>query len=53
MGVQHWFISDLHIKDINERSGNTLLRFLIYLNKKVKHFYLNKLKVKHFLFIYF
>jgi UDP-2,3-diacylglucosamine hydrolase len=33
MGVQHWFISDLHIKDINERSGNTLLRFLIYLNK--------------------
>lgn len=23
-----WFISDLHLKDINERSGNILLRFL-------------------------
>ena len=33
MSVQHWFISDLHIKDINERSGNTLLRFLFFLNQ--------------------
>ncbi len=32
MSVQHWFISDLHIKDINERSGNILLRFLFFLN---------------------
>ncbi len=33
MSVQHWFISDLHIKNINERSGNTLLRFLFFLNQ--------------------
>jgi UDP-2,3-diacylglucosamine hydrolase len=33
MSVKHWFISDLHIKDINERSGNTLLRFLFFLNQ--------------------
>jgi len=31
--VKHWFISDLHIKDINERNGNTLLRFFFYLNE--------------------
>jgi len=31
--VKHWFISDLHIKDINERNGNTLLRFFFYLNQ--------------------
>lgn len=26
--VSAWFLSDLHLKDINERSGNILLRFL-------------------------
>ena len=31
--MKHWFISDLHIKDINERNGNTLLRFFFYLNQ--------------------
>jgi len=31
--VKHWFISDLHIKDNNERNGNTLLRFFFYLNQ--------------------
>lgn len=33
MSVQHWFISDLHIKNINERNGNKLLRFLFFLNQ--------------------
>lgn len=28
-----WFLSDLHLRDINERNGNTLLRFLFELNK--------------------
>ncbi len=28
-----WFISDIHLKDINERNGNTLLRFLFFLNE--------------------
>ena len=31
-----WFISDIHLKDINERNGNTLLRFLYYLNEDAK-----------------
>lgn len=31
--MKHWFISDLHIKDLNERNGNTLLRFLFFLNQ--------------------
>ncbi len=34
--MKHWFISDLHIKDINERNGNLLLRFLFFLNKNPK-----------------
>lgn len=32
-----WFISDLHLKDVNERNGNTLLRFLFLLNKNPKN----------------
>lgn len=28
-----WFLSDIHLKDVNERNGNTLLRFLFYLNQ--------------------
>ncbi len=28
-----WFISDIHLKDVNERNGNTLLRFLFLLNE--------------------
>ncbi len=28
-----WFLSDIHLKDINERSGNILLRFLFELKK--------------------
>lgn len=28
-----WFISDIHLKDTHERNGNTLLRFLFYLNQ--------------------
>ncbi|MFZ3228658.1 MAG: metallophosphoesterase [Pseudobdellovibrio sp.] len=31
-----WFVSDIHLKNINERNGNTLLRFLFYLNKNPK-----------------
>lgn len=31
--MKSWFLSDLHIKDINERNGNILLRFLVSLNK--------------------
>ena len=31
--MSSWFISDLHLKDVNERNGNTLLRFLFFLNK--------------------
>lgn len=34
--MKHWFISDLHIKDINERNGNLLLRFFFFLNKNPK-----------------
>ena len=29
--VAAWFVSDIHLKDINERSGITLLRFLVSL----------------------
>ena len=28
-----WFLSDLHLTDLNERNGNTLLRFLFELNQ--------------------
>lgn len=31
--MNSWFISDLHLRDVNERNGNTLLRFLFLLNK--------------------
>lgn len=31
--MKHWFISDLHITDINERNGNLLLRFFFLLNQ--------------------
>jgi UDP-2,3-diacylglucosamine hydrolase len=35
--VNSWFISDLHLKDVNERNGNTLLRFLHFLNRNPKN----------------
>lgn len=28
-----WFVSDIHLKNINERNGNTLLHFLFFLNQ--------------------
>ena len=31
-----WFISDLHLRDTFERNGQTLLRFLFYLNQNPK-----------------
>ncbi len=31
-----WFLSDIHLKDLEERSGQTLLRFLLYLNQNPK-----------------
>ncbi|MBC7420468.1 MAG: UDP-2,3-diacylglucosamine diphosphatase [Bdellovibrio sp.] len=31
-----WFISDIHLKNVNERNGNTLLRFLFLLNENPK-----------------
>ena len=34
--MKNWFISDLHIKDINERNGNILLRFFFWLNENPK-----------------
>lgn len=34
--MKSWFISDIHLKDVHERNGNTLLRFLFYLNQKPK-----------------
>jgi UDP-2,3-diacylglucosamine hydrolase len=34
--VKSWFLSDIHLKDINERNGNTLLRFLFSLNENPK-----------------
>lgn len=33
MSVSAWFLSDLHLKDINERSGIVLLRFLSELDQ--------------------
>jgi UDP-2,3-diacylglucosamine hydrolase len=40
--MQAWFISDIHIKDINERSSIKLLRFLHFLkeNKEATHLFL-------------
>lgn len=35
--MKHWFISDLHITDINERNGNLLLRFFFWLNENPTH----------------
>ncbi|MFN3455738.1 MAG: UDP-2,3-diacylglucosamine diphosphatase [Pseudobdellovibrio sp.] len=35
--MKHWFLSDIHLKDINERNGNILLRFLFYLNENPKN----------------
>lgn len=34
--MNSWFISDIHLKNVNERNGNTLLRFLFYLNQNPK-----------------
>lgn len=31
-----WFVSDIHLKSINERSGEILLRFLLMLNENPK-----------------
>ncbi|MEK6628736.1 MAG: UDP-2,3-diacylglucosamine diphosphatase [Bdellovibrionota bacterium] len=31
--MKSWFISDIHLTDTHERNGNTLLRFLFYLNR--------------------
>lgn len=31
--MNSWFISDLHLRDVNERNGNLLLRFLFFLNQ--------------------
>ena len=31
-----WFVSDIHLKDLHERNGNTLLRFLFYLKQNPK-----------------
>lgn len=31
--MKAWFISDIHLKDINERNGNVLLRFLNWLSE--------------------
>ncbi len=31
-----WFISDIHLRDTHERNGNTLLRFLFFLNQNPK-----------------
>lgn len=34
--MKTWFISDIHLRNVNERNGNTLLRFLFYLNQNPK-----------------
>ena len=34
--MNSWFVSDIHLKDLHERNGNTLLRFLFYLNENPK-----------------
>ncbi len=31
--MKHWFLSDIHLTDINERNGNHLLRFFHFVNK--------------------
>ena len=31
--MKHWFLSDIHLTDINERNGNYLLRFFYFVNK--------------------
>lgn len=31
--MKSWFLSDLHLLDLKERNGQTLLRFLFYLNQ--------------------
>lgn len=41
--IAAWFVSDIHLKDINERSGNILLRFLHSLTERerpVTHLFL-------------
>lgn len=40
--MQAWFVSDIHIKDLNERSSVLLLRFLYFLrdNPKATHLFL-------------
>ena len=35
--MNYWFISDIHLRDVNERNGNTLLRFLFFLNRQPKN----------------
>lgn len=43
MTTSAWFVSDIHLKDINERSGNILLRFLRSLESRerpVTHLFL-------------
>lgn len=35
--MKSWFISDIHLRNTHERNGNTLLRFLFYLNKDPKN----------------
>ncbi len=34
--MKSWFLSDIHLKDLQERNGQTLLRFLFYLNLNPK-----------------
>ncbi len=34
--MNSWFVSDIHLKDLHERNGNLLLRFLFYLNESPK-----------------
>lgn len=31
--MKSWFVSDIHLKNLKERNGQTLLRFLFYLNQ--------------------
>lgn len=34
--MKSWFVSDIHLTDLKERNGQTLLRFLFYLNQNPK-----------------
>ncbi len=34
--MKSWFISDIHLKSLKERNGQTLLRFLFFLNQNPK-----------------